>query len=157
MEAIIKTVSRNSGVTIGVILLIAVGIAYTTILGMDSEEQYELLYTVQDFLPIFMFLTLASLLFSGFPVAFILGGLAFLFGMLGWVMDVFHLIEFFNFVPRIWGTAAENLVLVAVPTFVFMGVMMERSGIANGDVRQRRDALGRYVAQLAQEALLTVR
>ena len=33
--------------------------------------------------------------------------------------------------PRIWGMAAENLVLVAVPTFVFMGTMMERSGIAN--------------------------
>ena len=38
---------------------------------------------------------------------------------------------FFNFIPRIWGGAAENLVLVAVPAFVFMGVMMERSGIAN--------------------------
>jgi len=33
-------------------------------------------------------------------------------------------------VPRIWGQAAENLVLVAIPTFIFMGVMMERSGIA---------------------------
>ena len=46
-------------------------------------------------------------------------------------MDAFKLIEFFNFLPRIWGGAAENLVLVAVPAFVFMGVMMERSGIAN--------------------------
>ena len=91
----------------------------------------ELRLFVEDYLPIFMFCTLATLLFTGYPVAFILGGLAFLFGMLGWFLDVFHLIEFFNFVPRIWGTAAENLVLVAVPTFVFMGVMMERSGIAN--------------------------
>ena len=33
--------------------------------------------------------------------------------------------------PRIWGQAAENLVLVAIPTFIFMGVVMERSGIAN--------------------------
>ncbi len=90
-----------------------------------------LLFFVEDYLPIFMFSTLAMLLFTGYPVAFILGGLAFLFGMLGWFLDMFALIEFFNFVPRIWGTAAENLVLVAVPTFVFMGVMMERSGIAN--------------------------
>ena len=44
---------------------------------------------------------------------------------------MFSLIEFFNFLPRIWGQAAENLVLVSVPTFVFMGIMMERSGIAN--------------------------
>ncbi|MGI9336285.1 MAG: TRAP transporter large permease [Gammaproteobacteria bacterium] len=78
-----------------------------------------------------MFITLAILLFSGFPVAFILGGLAFLFGLIGYSLDMFSLIEFFNFLPRIWGTAAENLVLVAVPAFVFMGVMMERSGIAN--------------------------
>jgi tripartite ATP-independent transporter DctM subunit len=89
------------------------------------------MYFIEDYLPIFMFCTLAMLLFSGYPVAFILGGLAFLFGMIGYFLDMFALIEFFNFVPRIWGQAAENLVLVAVPTFVFMGVMMERSGIAN--------------------------
>ena len=130
MEAILRTVSRNTGVTVGVILLVAVGIAYTTILGMSPEAQENLLYTVQDFLPIFMFLTLASLLFSGFPVAFILGGIAFLFGLIGYFLDVFSLIEFFNFMPRIWFQGAENLVLVAIPAFVFMGVMMERGGIA---------------------------
>ena len=49
----------------------------------------------------------------------------------GILFEVFQLIEFFNFVPRIWGMACENLVLVAVPAFVYMGVMLERSGIAN--------------------------
>ncbi len=124
MEAILKTVSRNTGVTVGVILLVAVGIAYTSILGMSPEAQEELLYTVQDFLPIFMFLTLASLLFSGFPVAFILGGIAFLFGLIGFFLDVFSLIEFFNFMQRIWFQGEENLVLVAIPAIVFMGVMI---------------------------------
>jgi tripartite ATP-independent transporter DctM subunit len=71
------------------------------------------------------------LLFSGYPVAFVLGGTALLFGFLGYLVGTFRLVEFFNFVPRIWGQAAENLVLVSVPTFVFMGVMMERSGIAH--------------------------
>jgi tripartite ATP-independent transporter DctM subunit len=75
--------------------------------------------------------TLALLLFSGYPVAFILGGLSLLYGLIGYALDVFSLIEFFNFLPRIWGQAADNLVLVAVPAFVFMGIMMERSGIAN--------------------------
>ena len=84
-----------------------------------------------EFLPIIMFLSLAGLLFTGYPVAFILGGLAVLFGLLGHGIGDFKLIEYFNFMPRIWGMAAENLVLVAVPTFVFMGTMMERSGIAN--------------------------
>ena len=91
----------------------------------------ELLFIIQDFLPIMMFVTLAMLLFSGFPVAFILGGLALLYGLIGYFLGVFSLIEYFNFVPRIWGQAAENLVLVAVPAFVFMGIMMERSGVAN--------------------------
>ena len=86
---------------------------------------------IEDFMPLFMFASLAVLLFTGYPVAFILGGLAFVFGIIGFFFDMFALIEFFNFVPRIWGQAAENLVLVAVPTFVFMGIMMERSGIAN--------------------------
>jgi len=84
-----------------------------------------------EYLPIFMFLSLAALLFTGYPVAFILGGLAIGYGLIGHGLEVFKLIEYFNFMPRIWGMAAENLVLVAVPTFVFMGTMMERSGIAN--------------------------
>ena len=130
MDAILRAVSRNTGATVGVILLVAVGIAYASILGMSPEDQEALLYTVQDFLPIMMFLTLAVLLFSGFPVAFILGGIAFLFGLIGYFLDVFSLIEFFNFMPRIWFQGAENLVLVAIPGFVFMGVMMERGGIA---------------------------
>ena len=86
---------------------------------------------MQEYISIAMFMTLAILLFSGYPVAFILGGLAMLYGVIGYTLDIFSLIEFFNFVPRIWGQAAENLVLVAVPAFVFMGVMLERSGIAN--------------------------
>jgi tripartite ATP-independent transporter DctM subunit len=77
-----------------------------------------------------MFLTLGCLLFSGYPVAFVLGGLALLYGLIGYFLGVFSLIEFFNFLPRIWGQAAENLVLVSVPAFVFMGIMMERSGVA---------------------------
>ncbi|MDH3641574.1 MAG: TRAP transporter large permease subunit [Gammaproteobacteria bacterium] len=131
MEAILKTVTRNVGMTIVVSLLVVLGVVYTTILGMAPEQQEELLYTVQDYLPIIMFLSLAMLLFSGFPVAFILGGLALLFGLIGYFLDMFSLIEFFNFMPRIWFQGAENLVLVAVPAFVFMGVMMERSGVAN--------------------------
>ncbi len=84
-----------------------------------------------DFLPVFMFATLALLLFTGYPVAFLLGGISIAYGLIGYALGVFSLIEFFNFLPRIWGGAAENLVLVALPTFVFMGVMMERSGVAN--------------------------
>ena len=131
MEEVQKSTGRYWGIGIVVGILAVIAVVYIRILNMNAEEQEDLLYLVQDFLPIIMFGTLACLLFSGFPVAFILGGIAFLFGMIGYWIDMFDLIEFFNFLPRIWFQGAENLVLVAVPAFVFMGVMMERSGVAN--------------------------
>ena len=90
----------------------------------------ELMDFIADFLPLFMFLMMGVMLFSGYPVAFILGGVSITFGLLGFAFDVFSLNEFFNFAPRIWGFAAENLVLVALPTFIVMGIAMERSGLA---------------------------
>ena len=83
-----------------------------------------------DHLALFMFVMLGLLLFAGYPVAFILGGVSISFGLIGFSLGVFSLGEFFNFAPRIWGFAAENLVLVALPTFIVMGITMERSGIA---------------------------
>jgi tripartite ATP-independent transporter DctM subunit len=86
---------------------------------------------VTEYLAIIMFGALAVLLFSGYPVAFVLGGVALSFGLLGYMLGTFRIIEFYNILPRIWGGIAENLVLVAVPMFVFMGTMLERSGVAN--------------------------
>ena len=131
MEAIAKDAKRNGPLIAVVIILAVIGLAYAAVLNLNPEGQEELLYFVQDYLPFVMFGMLAFLLFTGFPVAFILGGLSLAFGLLGYFLDNFSLIEFFNFLPRIWGTAAENLVLVSIPAFVFMGVMMERSGVAN--------------------------
>jgi hypothetical protein len=130
MEAIAKDAKRNGPLIAVVIILAVIGLAYAAVLNLNPEGQEELLYFVQDYLPFVMFGMLAFLLFTGFPVAFILGGLSLAFGLIGYFLDNFSLIEFFNFLPRIWGTAAENLVLVSIPAFVFMGVMMERSGVA---------------------------
>jgi len=131
MDFLLKLGSRLGNryvVAIALILLLGFGYAYVT--GLQPAARGELLVKAQQLLPIFMFFTLGILLFSGYPVAFILGGLALIFGLLGFLLGSFKLVHFFNFVPRIWGQAAENLVLVAIPTFIFMGVMMERSGIA---------------------------
>jgi tripartite ATP-independent transporter DctM subunit len=131
MDALLKLGGRLNGKTVTlVIALVAVAVAFAIVTSLSPEQQEELLWFVEDYLPIAMFLTLALLLFSGYPVAFILGGLALLYGMIGYALGVFSLIEFFNFLPRIWGQAAENLVLVSIPAFVFMGIMMERSGVA---------------------------
>jgi tripartite ATP-independent transporter DctM subunit len=115
-------------ISVPVVALLLFLAAASVWLGPEARETA--LEWVQEYLPLGMFVTLAVLLFSGYPVAFVLGGTALVFGFLGYLVGTFQLVEFFNFVPRIWGQAAENLVLVSVPTFVFMGVMMERSGIA---------------------------
>jgi tripartite ATP-independent transporter DctM subunit len=77
-----------------------------------------------DYLAAWMFLALTILLMAGFPVTFTLLGVALTFGMIGFGWD------FFNLLPlRIWGRMG-NVTLAAVPLFVFMGVMLERSGLA---------------------------
>ena len=77
-----------------------------------------------DFLPAWMFVFLFGLLLIGYPIAFTIGALALLFGWLGFGL------QFFNLLPlRIWGVMT-NFTLVAVPLFVFMGVTLERSGLA---------------------------
>ncbi|MFQ5693241.1 MAG: TRAP transporter large permease subunit, partial [Nitrospinota bacterium] len=81
------------------------------------------------FLPLLMFAVLLPLLMLGFPVAFTLGAVGLLFGMIGVGFDVMSWSDF-NFLPlRIWGVVT-NFTLLAVPLFVFMGVMLERSGLA---------------------------
>ena len=82
-NVILGAVIRNAGATVGVILLVAVGVAYNSILGMSPDEQKKLLWTVQEYLPSIIFLALASLRFSGIPGSFPLGGLSVLFGLIG--------------------------------------------------------------------------
>ncbi len=84
---------------------------------------------IEDLLPAFMFLALAVLLFTGYPVGFVLGGVGIAFGFVGIFMDVLVVQELFNLPLRIWGIA-DNLVLTAIPMFIFMGTMLERSGVA---------------------------
>ena len=50
-----------------------------------------------------LFLVLALSLFCGFPVAFVLGGVAILFGGIGMALDIFHPIQFFNLMPPCLG------------------------------------------------------
>ncbi|MDE0281782.1 MAG: TRAP transporter large permease subunit [Gammaproteobacteria bacterium] len=84
-----------------------------------------------DYLPVLMFAALAVLLFTGFPVGFILGGVGLGFGFLGALLGVFSVNEFFNLVVRIYGGVAENMILTAIPMFILMGTMLERSGVAH--------------------------
>ncbi|HEV7291388.1 MAG TPA: TRAP transporter large permease subunit [Devosia sp.] len=76
-----------------------------------------------------MFVGVIGVLMLGFPVAFSLAGTALIFGLVGWWLGVYDPSNYGSLAGRYIGLMT-NEVLVAVPLFVFMGVMLERSGIA---------------------------
>ena len=83
----------------------------------------------QEFFIILMLVSLLAVLMTGFPVAFTLSGVALFFGVIGSCFDLFDM-AFIQALPnRIYGIMTNDL-LIAVPLFVFMGVMLERSKIA---------------------------
>ena len=84
-----------------------------------------------EILSIIMFLTTLGLLLFGFPVAFTLAGSALIFGFLGDALEVFNFRMIGFFPQRIFGTMI-NEPLVAVPLFIFMGIMLEKTKIAAG-------------------------
>ena len=86
---------------------------------------------IADHLSVLMFFVLTFIMFVGYPVAFVLGGVALAFGALGIALDVFRPAQFGSLIPRIWGQAVQNQVLIAVPMFVFMGTILEKSGVAD--------------------------
>ncbi len=82
-----------------------------------------------EYMAIWLFACVFLLLLSGYPVAFTLAGTALLFAGIGSYLDVFDS-AFIEALPnRLFGIMM-NQVLLAVPLFVFMGVMLERSRIA---------------------------
>ncbi len=90
-----------------------------------------------EILAILMFVSFIGLVFTGFPVAWILGGLSVIFTAIAIVLEVDFQVPTgmdWNYasitVDRIWNVM-ENWVMVALPMFIFMGLLLDRSGIAN--------------------------
>ena len=84
---------------------------------------------IGEILAALMFVGVIGVLMLGFPVAFSLAGTAIIFGLVGWWLGVYDPSNYGSLAGRYIGLMT-NEVLVAVPLFVFMGVMLERSGIA---------------------------
>jgi TRAP-type mannitol/chloroaromatic compound transport system permease large subunit len=89
-----------------------------------------------DWLSLWMFVSFILLIFSGFPVAWVLGGLAVIFTAVGMIAGIdfgWDIAISWDYsglvVDRIWDVM-NNWVLVALPMFIFMGVMLEKSGLA---------------------------
>ncbi|MEQ8812437.1 MAG: TRAP transporter large permease subunit [Imperialibacter sp.] len=84
----------------------------------------------------------------GFPVAFTLGGLSVIFGLIFFDADFFYLVAL-----RIYGTM-NNFVLIAVPLFVFMGIMLEKSGLAESLLETMALIFGKFKGGLAVAVVL---
>ena len=101
-----------------------------------------------DIMPLLLFLSLFIFLMLGFPVAFTLGGLSLIFGFATFGLNLFNLLPL-----RIWGVMS-NYVLLAVPLFVFMGVMLEKSGIAEQLLETMALLFGKLSGGLAISVIL---
>jgi len=104
--------------------------------------------TFIDLLPLMMFFVLLALIILGFPVAFTLAGTALGFAVIGYWLEAFYLSDL-GFLPgRIFGIV-ENYTLVAVPLFIFMGLILEKSGIAEELLQALSHLLRRVKGSLA--------
>ncbi|MBL0714279.1 MAG: TRAP transporter large permease subunit [Desulfosarcina sp.] len=110
---------------------------------------------INDYLVIAMFLTFIGLLFTGFPVAWVLGGVAVLYTFIAIAADTWFgtmigldYITFGMAVNRIY-KYMDNWVLVALPMFIFMGLMLDRSGIAEKMMKSMQELFGKVHGGLA--------
>ena len=85
-----------------------------------------------EILPFLMFVAAFGALLRGYPVAFTLAGVGLAFALLGLALDIFDPLHLRAFPQRIYGNIMEmdKSILVAVPLFFFMGVMLEKSRVA---------------------------
>jgi len=83
----------------------------------------------ESILPLIMFFGLIVFIMSGFPVAFSLAGTAMVFAAIGYSFDLMSFSSFALVPIRVFGIM-ENVTLMAVPMFVFMGLILEKADIA---------------------------
>ena len=82
-----------------------------------------------EYIPIIMFASVCVIIMAGYPVAFSLAGTALLLAVYGNVANIFDM-DFLHALPnRLYGII-DNTILIAVPLFIFMGVMLEKSSLA---------------------------
>ncbi|SVB65383.1 uncharacterized protein METZ01_LOCUS218237, partial [marine metagenome] len=95
-----------------------------------------------------MFFSVLAMIFTGYPVAFTLGGTALLFALVGSAFGAFDLVLLFALPERTFGTMS-NATLLAVPFFIFMGAVLEKSKLAEGLLETIGVLFGRFRGGLA--------
>jgi tripartite ATP-independent transporter DctM subunit len=110
---------------------------------------------LNDYLVISMFVTFIVLLFTGFPISWVLGGTAVIFTGVGIIADKYFgawtgldFIVFSMTINRVY-QLMYNWVLVALPMFIFMGLMLDRSGIAERMMTSMQNLFGKVRGGLA--------
>ncbi|MEL7146165.1 MAG: TRAP transporter large permease subunit [Bacteroidota bacterium] len=98
---------------------------------------------MSEYLPIILFGVIFLVILSGYPVALTLGGLSVLVGIFVFDIDFFYLLSL-----RVYGTMS-NFVLIAVPLFIYMGIMLEKSGLAESLLETMAMLFGRFRGGLA--------
>ncbi|MDY0135981.1 MAG: TRAP transporter large permease subunit, partial [Thiomicrospira sp.] len=83
-----------------------------------------------EWLALVFFALVLMAVMSGFPVAFVLAGVSLLFALGAAAFGVFDM-AFLNSLPSRIYTLMSNSSLMAVPLFIFMGLMLEKSKIAD--------------------------
>ena len=106
-----------------------------------------------EWLAIIMFAIFLVLLLVGYPVAFSFAGTAVIFGAIGLLMGEFDLNRLIILFSR-WFKAVDNFTLLAVPFFVFMGAILEKSGLAERMLTTIGMALGRLKGGLGLTVVL---
>jgi TRAP-type mannitol/chloroaromatic compound transport system permease large subunit len=108
---------------------------------------------IGEILAVLMFVGIIATVLLGYPVAFTLAGTALIFAGIGWLFGAFDF-SYFNSLPlRYWGVITND-VLIAVPLFVFMGVMLERSRIAESLLAVMGESFGRLPGGLGISTVL---
>ncbi len=107
---------------------------------------------LNEILVILMFGTFISLLFTGFPIAWVLAGTSVLFTAIGALLEYFgislggfyeaNFITYKAVINRIY-KLGENQVLVALPMFIYMGFMLDKSGIAEKMMLSMQNLFGK--------------
>ena len=106
-----------------------------------------------EYLPLFLFGTVCLALMLGYPVAFTLAGVALIFAGLGILLGHFDPNLLLALPDRLYGTVT-NVTLIAVPLFVFMGVMLERSRLAEDLLNNMARVFGRLPGGLGISVIL---
>ena len=106
----------------------------------------------QEFIALALFITLAFFLILGYPVALTLAGTAILFSFVGYLFDLFPLVLLSVLPNRIF-SILTNETLIAVPLFIFMGVMMQKSGISENLLSNLGKLWGKRKGGLAYSTL----